>query len=317
MPQVDDLREENQLLRRALHTLQLKAEAAGDPAAAAAAAAVLATSAGAQKRRPSHAADAAAHMSFSSGSPAGSSGLPPRPPAFAIAADGTSRPGSGSTGRPGSGARPAPLALPDSGDCSDDGSDSISLMSLNDGDDDSVVTGTATPTAASLAVSGLQGGARWQCCMWLLARLLSTFDARAAPSRHTECSTFTHQPPACVLSMQTQRNDAAMVVRSLERDLNKKQSLFDDDADFIREVRTGQTVSTWGWGNGTTEAVAVCDWQLAGGRHCFALPDGIHTGQLAVQGQRPTAWFSIRCHAALPAACRRPQGCTPKWSSSA
>ncbi|PRW61206.1 myosin-1-like isoform X1 [Chlorella sorokiniana] len=185
---VDDLREENQLLRRALHTLQAKAEAVGDPAAAAAAAAVLATSAGTQKRRPSHAADAAAHVSLSTGSPAGSSGLPPRPPAFAIAADGTSRPGSGSTGRPGS-ARPSPLAVPGSGDCSDDGSDSISLMSLNDGDDDSVATGTATPTAASLAA---------------------------------------------------QRNDAAMVVRSLERDLNKKQSLFDDDADFIREVRTGQ-----------------------------------------------------------------------------
>ncbi len=165
--QVDDLREENQLLRRALHTLQAKAESAGDPAAAAAAAAVLGTSAGAQKRRPSHAADAAAHVSLSSSSPAGSTGLPPRPPAFAIAADGTSRPGSGSTGRPGS-ARPSPLAVPDSGECSDDGSDSISLMSLNDGDDDSVATGAATPTAASLAVSGGSVFGCAQCPRFLL-----------------------------------------------------------------------------------------------------------------------------------------------------
>lgn len=48
--------------------------------------------------------------------------------------------------------------------------------------------------------------------------------------------------------VQAQRNDAAMVVRSLERDLNKKQSLFDDDTDFIREVRTGQAVSEAGEG---------------------------------------------------------------------
>ena len=150
--QVYDLREENHLLRRALHTLQAKAEAAGDPAAAAAAA-VLATSAATQKMRPSHAADAAAHVSLSTGSPAGSSGLPPRFPAYAIAADGTSRPGSGSVGRPSS-ARPSPLAGAASGECSDDGSDSISLMSLNDGDDESVATGSATPTAASLTVSG-------------------------------------------------------------------------------------------------------------------------------------------------------------------
>ena len=47
-------------------------------------------------------------------------------------------------------------------------------------------------------------------------------------------------------ALQAQRNDAALVVRSLERDLNKKQALFDDDADFIKEVRTGQAVSIAG-----------------------------------------------------------------------
>lgn len=146
--QADDLREENQLLHRAVQTLQAAVEAGGDLAAAAHCQAVLA-SIGPRKQsgaaaHGAHAADAAAQLELSAGRPP-RPGRSPQTSHFSISAEGTA-----------AAAAAAAYRRTDA----DDHSDTISLMSLNDGDGAESFTtadglGAApgvSPTAASLLV---------------------------------------------------------------------------------------------------------------------------------------------------------------------
>ncbi|KAL4423973.1 hypothetical protein ABPG75_001274 [Micractinium tetrahymenae] len=142
---VDDLREEKQLLQRALHMLQ------ADPAAAPHCQAILASTLSPKGARRGSRLPADAH---------GSAGLPPRP-TLAVHADASGPHYESSTGR----------GYTESQDDRDDAS-SISLMSLHE-DDGSVTTGGATPTAASLAA------ARDESCM-VVGMLSREFEKKQA-----------------------------------------------------------------------------------------------------------------------------------------
>lgn len=189
LPQADDLREENQLLHRSLHHLQEAVLRSGDPAAIAHCQAVLA-SLGAEGRQRGAAAaaagaqgsllpaDASAHLELSAGKPP----RPPRSPQLSHISLG------GSEGSIAAAAASAAAAggrqVVASGEDDDDRSDTISLMSLNDGD--SFTTADApggssaaaglSPTASSLLVRAGAPG--------LASRMRSVqlADGRASPA---------------------------------------------------------------------------------------------------------------------------------------
>ena len=177
---MDDLREENELLHRAVHTLQQAVDESADPATSAHCQAVLANAISPrkqQRQRPSRLmlpAGGAAELALSSNT---SGGKPPLQSHFLVNADSSSRGGRGRR-QQGSGAAAGGAArVPGSGGAHDqaEGEDSdgdtISLMSLNDGDSfttdsQSLGAGSGTPTAASLAVrAGLPCGACLPACL--------------------------------------------------------------------------------------------------------------------------------------------------------
>ena len=167
--QVDDLREENELLHRAVQTLQQAVDQTADPATSAHCQAVLAHAISPQKQRqrpsrlvlPAGGAGAAAEPAQLALSSSTGGGKPPLQSHFSVNADSSSR-----------GARRQGLAAgaPGGGDAEgeDSDGDTISLMSLNDGDSfttdsQSLGAGASTPTAASLTVSlGLLDGLGFQ-----------------------------------------------------------------------------------------------------------------------------------------------------------
>jgi hypothetical protein len=161
---VDDLREENELLHRAVQTLQQAVDQTADHATSAHCQAVLAHAISPQKQRqrpprllPAGAAGATAEAAQLALSSSTGGGKPPLQSHFSVNADSSSR-----------GALQQGLAAGVPGGGSDEEEDSdgdtISLMSLNDGDSfttdsQSLGAGASTPTAASLTVSlGLLGG---------------------------------------------------------------------------------------------------------------------------------------------------------------
>lgn len=157
--QVDDLREENELLHRAVQTLQTAVDQSADPATSAHCQAVLANAISPQKQRqrlsrlvlPAEGAGAAAEAAQLALSSSTSRGKPPLQSHFSVNADSSSR----GVRRQGSAA-----AASGGGNAvgEDSDGDTISLMSLNDGDSfttdgQSLGAGGSTPTAASFTVS--------------------------------------------------------------------------------------------------------------------------------------------------------------------
>ena len=220
---MDDLREENELLHRAVQTLQQAVDQSADPATSAHCQAVLASATSPQKprQRPPRlvlpaggagAAAEAAQLALSSGT---SGGKPPLQSHFSVNADSSSR----GMRQQGSGA--GPPGVPGSSNANADGEDSdgdtISLMSLNDGDSfttdsQSLGAGGSTPTAASLTVSllVLLWGDRCRCTLQPIATASPT---PAPPDAPPSCP---HWRPH---STQAAREEGSTTVAMLNREV--------------------------------------------------------------------------------------------------